>query len=151
MFPFAINHSVTEPYLDYQEGIERSLETGKPIFLLFTGKLCKNNQELGRLLDSEKVKEQLKNFVQVHLYVDDSRKLDHPYKVVRDGQEFLIQTFGDKWAHLEITKYESSRQPLIFVIDSNEAIVAGPKTYAEVSMGLDLFLFESELIYRTKK
>ena len=42
-------------------------------------------------------------------------------------------------------------QPLIFVIDSEEKIVSGPKTYEEILLGLNLFLFESELVYKQRK
>ena len=148
ILPYNKDHLI---FYDYQEGLGKASEIDKPIFLLFTGAKCKNNLEVQSLLKTEKVKDQLEKFVQIHLYVDDPTKVAEPYKVFRDGKEIIIRTVGNKWAHLEIAKFGCNKQPYMLTIDHNEKIISGPKSYEDVVFGLQKFLKESEQIYREKK
>ncbi len=105
-----------ECYKEFDEGLARARETGKPILLDFTGWACVNcrkmeeqvwsNPEVFRLLDEE--------YILVSLYVDDREPLP-------EGQEFTfrfdsgrtkrIRTVGDRWSTFQTANFGAVSQP----------------------------------------
>ena len=136
---------------DYQEGLHIAKEQNKPVFLLFTGYSCQNNEKMADLLKKSSVVNQLEKFVQVHLYVDDRTELGTPYTAMVNGEEVKIRTLGDKWAALQMQTFGTNYQPLIYVIDHEENIIGGPEKYDPIlEMGLPLFLAETAIMFDKK-
>jgi len=61
----------------------------------------------------------------VSLYVDDRKKLDHPF--MSGDQE--IATVGDKWAHFQSLNFKQSSQPLYVILNENQEILNNPVGY----------------------
>ena len=113
---------------DYYEGIEKSAESNKPIFLLFTGRTCESNLLFNELIseDDELIQLLGQEYVPVVLYVDDSTPLDQEKVVIRDGRKIVLRTRGNQWANIEISKYKHNVQPFMLVIDADENILKEP-------------------------
>ena len=61
----------------------------------------------------------MKDYVLISLYVDDKTPLKEPIKVKRsDGTERTLHTVGDKWSHLEETKFGYLAQPFYVPLDN---------------------------------
>ena len=104
---------------DLIKGTAFAKEKNLPILLDFTGHACQNcrktessvwtNDEIRPLLQTK--------FVIVSLYCDDRTPL--PAGEVRYSEiaQRQIKNVGNKWAELQIEKYQSFQQPLYVVID----------------------------------
>jgi thiol:disulfide interchange protein DsbD len=104
---------------DLIKGTAFAKEKNLPILLDFTGHACQNcrktessvwtNDEIRPLLQTK--------FVIVSLYCDDRTPL--PASEVRYSEiaQRQIKNVGNKWAELQIEKYQSFQQPLYVVID----------------------------------
>ena len=104
---------------DLIKGTAFAKEKNLPILLDFTGHACQNcrktessvwtNDEIRPLLQTK--------FVIVSLYCDDRTPL--PANEVRYSEiaQRQIKNVGNKWAELQIEKYQSFQQPLYVVID----------------------------------
>ena len=104
---------------DLKTGTEYAKAKNLPILLDFTGHACQNcrktestvwtNDEIRPLLQTK--------FVIVSLYCDDRTPL--PASEVRYSEiaKRQIKNIGNKWAEMQIEKYDSFQQPLYVVID----------------------------------
>ncbi len=121
-------NSDTSILYDYHEGIAQAKETGKPIFLLFTGRTCRGPEIINELIKTnKKITKVLKEkYVPVFLYVDDQTKLEKPYEVLRDGKRIRLKTKGNAWGHLEMNKFKHNMQPMMLIIDSDEVVLKEP-------------------------
>jgi len=121
--------SVTDPeyvYItDYDLGLAAAEETDQPIFLLFTGEMCKNNTDLKSLIsNSDKVSKLLaENYISVVLHVDDNTRLQKEQIVERDGQKITLRTKGNLWADVAVHKYGCTIQPMMVIIDVDQNIL----------------------------
>jgi len=107
-------------YFDYEQALEISKKTGKPIFLDFTGHGCVNCREMeANVWSNPKVLKYLKNnFIVTALYVDDKTELpEKDWYTSEDGR--LVKTIGKKFANLQISKYNINAQPYYVIIDAN--------------------------------
>jgi len=112
---------------NYGEGLTKAKEETKPIFLLFTTKYCENKVDIKDLAISTDVFELLnEKYVTVVLHVDDKTKLPKVENLVVDGYERQIRTEGQKWAIMEMTKFNRNDQPMITVIDFKENEIQTP-------------------------
>ena len=145
-----LSYSQPEIFHNYENGLSKAKELDKPIFLVFTGKSCKYNNELEWLFENDQqLKEVMQNkYVNIVLYVDDPTPLKNEYEIKRDDKAIKIQTLGDHWANLEITKFNSNLQPLIIIMGSDERLISKPRTFSEVGKSLKYYLIESEIKYK---
>lgn len=120
-----------EGYFDYQQALACSKQLDKPIFIDFTGWGCVNCREMeARVWSDEKVLKKMKqDFIMLALYVDDKTELPESawYKSTYDQK--IKKTIGKQNADLQITKFNNNAQPFYVIIDGNENILAGPKSY----------------------
>lgn len=58
------------------------------------------------------------DYVLISLYVDNKKKLVQPIKVTENGKDRTLRTFGDKWSHLQMTKFGALTQPFYVLIDN---------------------------------
>lgn len=118
-------------YFDYKEALAASKETGKPIFVDFTGHACVNCRKMEEYVWNKKeVLKRLKNdFIIVSLYVDERKELPENewYTSARDSK--LKKTIGQQNSDLQITKYHFAAQPQYVIIDGNEKQLSGPRFY----------------------
>jgi thiol:disulfide interchange protein len=109
---------------DYYHALEYSKKVGKPIMIDFTGKACINCRKMeAEVWSDPEVKRKLsEEFVLVSLYVDKKNELPKELQVEVDwsGSKRTLSSVGDRWSHLQNTKYQSSTQPQYWIIDGNE-------------------------------
>ncbi|MEY3498989.1 MAG: hypothetical protein RL308_658 [Bacteroidota bacterium] len=104
---------------DYEKGLAYAKSVKKPIMLDFTGFACVNCRKMENTVWGENpILPILKNeVVLISLYVDDKRELpkEQQFKSATTGE--LLETIGDKWTDLMISKYKTNTQPLYVITD----------------------------------
>ena len=104
---------------DYEKGLAYAKSVNKPIMLDFTGFACVNCRKMENTVWGEpSILPILKNeVVLISLYVDDKRELpkEQQFKSATTGE--LLETIGDKWTDLMISKYKTNTQPLYVITD----------------------------------
>ena len=118
-------------FFDYQEALEFSQKTNKPIFLDFTGFACENCRLMEHNVWSEPhILEMLrKDFIIVSLFVDSKYKLTDSADWIEDKKGNIIKQLGQKNLTIQIEKYNNAAQPLYVIINANEDILSGPIGY----------------------
>jgi thiol:disulfide interchange protein DsbD len=106
---------------DYDKGLAYAKTVNKPIMLDFTGYACVNCRKMENNVWSDpRVLSILKNeVVLISLYVDDKRDLPKSEQFTSKTTGSIIETVGDKWTDLMISKYKTNTQPLYVLSDSN--------------------------------
>ena len=103
---------------DYDKGLAYAKSVNKPLMLDFTGFACVNCRKMENTVWGETpILPILKNdLVLISLYVDDKRELPKDQQVKSATGESL-ETIGDKWTDLMISKYKTNTQPLYVITD----------------------------------
>jgi thiol:disulfide interchange protein len=103
---------------DYDKGLAYAKSVNKPIMLDFTGYACVNCRKMENTVWGEApILPILKNeVVLISLYVDDKRELPKDQQVKSSTGE-IMETIGDKWTELIISKYKTNTQPLYVITD----------------------------------
>ena len=103
---------------DYDKGLAYAKSVKKPIMLDFTGFACVNCRKMENTVWGETpILPILKNeVVLISLYVDDKREVPKDQQVKSSTGE-LLETIGDKWTDLMISKYKTNTQPLYVITD----------------------------------
>lgn len=135
-------------YADFDEGMEAALNSGKPVFLEFSGYGCVNCRKMeAAVIDKESVRNYIKdNFVTIKLMTDDRKELDAPVKVVDNGKAVELTTYGDLWSYLQRYKFGANSLPYYVVLDNKGELMSGPAYYDE-----DVDKFMNFLISGTDK
>ena len=104
---------------DYDKGLAYAKTVNKPIMLDFTGHACVNCRKMeNNVWSDERILTILKNqVVLISLYVDDKRELPTTEQFVSKTTGSRIETIGDKWTDLMISKYKTNTQPLYVLTD----------------------------------
>ena len=93
-------------------------KTGKPVIIDFTGYGCVNCRKMeAYVLDNDSVKERLKNYVFIELFVDDRQ-------VAGDGQ-----TIGDTNSRIQREQFGSNAQPYFVQLDPQGKMTAEPMAF----------------------
>lgn len=109
-------------YFDYNEALEASKKTGKPVMLDFTGINCVNCRKMETQVWSKpEVMQRLKNdFIIASLYCDYDKELlpkeERYHSKVLDSD---VETVGDRNEDIQATKFGSNSQPYYFFVDEN--------------------------------
>ena len=118
-------------YFDYAQGLACARQTGKPMFIDFTGHGCVNCREMeARVWADPKILTLLRDrFVVTALYVDDKTELpaSQHYTSTYDGK--LKTSIGKQNADFQITRYNNNAQPFYMIVDGNGKTLAGPVSY----------------------
>jgi thiol:disulfide interchange protein DsbD len=61
----------------------------------------------------------LSQFVVISLYVDDKKNLPKPETFYSNGKKLLMETYGDKWSYLEMSKFGIASQPYYVTLDND--------------------------------
>ena len=105
-------------YFDYDEALSVAKETGKPLFIDFTGHGCVNCRKMEELvLSKTKVIDILnKDYVVCVLYVDDKViKLSEPY-ITAEGD--TLEYLGQKNTYIQSKIYGYNAQPCYIIVDA---------------------------------
>lgn len=106
-------------FTEYEKGMAYAKKVNKPVLLDFTGHACVNCRKMeNNVWSDENVLEILKNeVVLISLFADDKRPLPANEQFVSKVTGASIETIGDKWTELMITKYNTNTQPLYVMVD----------------------------------
>ncbi|MBQ3716820.1 MAG: thioredoxin family protein [Paludibacteraceae bacterium] len=108
-----------EVYDDFEEGMAYARQEGKPVLVDFTGYGCVNCRKMEAfVLDNDSVKERLKNYVFIELFVD------HRLDTDNDGE-----SEGTENSRLQRERFGSNAQPFYVQLDPQGNQVADPMAF----------------------
>ena len=150
---YTTNPEQLQEWDDFEKGVAQAAQSGKPIFLEFSGYGCVNCRKMETaVMDVEEVKRNLKeNFVHIRLMVDDKANLAQPITIEHDGKKRTLNTVGDKWSYLQEVKFNSNSQPYYVVLNSKGELMSGPFVYKEDIQGFIDFLNRGKKKYGEEK
>jgi len=116
---------------NYEQALAYARQTGKPLMLDFTGQACVNCRKMeNNVWTDPQVHRLMKDsLIIVSLYVDDKRSLPEDEQYISPYSNKKITTIGDKWAEMEIYKYQSNSQPYYVLISPDEQLLNQPVAY----------------------
>ena len=151
-FSLTKHQQVTARYTSYDEARAAAAAQGKPLLIDFTGYGCVNcrKMEASVWTDDEVASLLTDDYVLVSLYVDDRKKLDKPVTVTdSDGKTTTLRTVGDRWSHLQQTRFGQLTQPLYVAITPDGQLLAKPMGFTESAQGFADWLRKGLKAYRT--
>ena len=124
---------VEAPFKDYEQGMAFAKEQQKPVIIDFTGFGCVNCRKMeAAVWTNEDVAHRLtQDYVLISLYVDDKTPLPQPIEVEVNGQKRTLRTIGDKWSHLQATKFGANTQPFYVLLDEEGKPLGPSRSYDE--------------------
>lgn len=116
---------------DYNQAIQLSKQTEKPILLDFTGYGCENCRKMEEFVWSEPEVFEILNekLIIVSLYVDDKELLPPSEQIIvtlKNGKQRQLETIGDKWSVFQQENFNSNSQPQYVLINANEELLNFP-------------------------
>lgn len=103
-----------EVFFDYEEGLAYAKQEGRPVLLDFTGYGCVNCRKMeAYVLSDDSVKERLKAYVMIELYVDDKN----------DG-------IGEKNSRIQREIYGANAQPYYIQLDKDGQKISQPYAFS---------------------
>ena len=120
-------------FTDYDEALAFARKEGRPLMVDFSGYGCVNcrKMEAAVFTDSTVADIIYNKYVFVQLFVDDRTPLSETEEVEENGKMRKLRTLGDKWSHLQATRYGANSQPFYVLIDSDGKLLAEPYSYNE--------------------
>ncbi|MBP3776695.1 MAG: thioredoxin family protein [Prevotella sp.] len=124
---------VEAPFKDYEQGMAFAKEHHKPVVIDFTGFGCVNCRKMEAAVwtDEEVARRLTQDYVLISLYVDDKTPLAQPIEVEVNGQKRTLRTIGDKWSHLQATKFGANTQPFYVLLDEEGKPLGPSRSYDE--------------------
>ncbi len=108
-----------EVFYDFEEGMAYARQENKPVLVDFTGYGCVNCRKMEAfVLANDSVKERLKNYVFIELYVDDRLDKD------ADGE-----SEGNENSRLQRERFGSNAQPLYVQLNPSGIQIAEPMAF----------------------
>ncbi len=125
---FHTQYGLTSFY-DLEEGLACAEQTGKPVFIDFTGRFCSNCKKMEAVVWSDpEVQSMLRNdFILISLYTDVNKRLPEEewYISTIDGK--VKKTIGQQNVDYEISMFNTNTVPLYVIMDSNGNVVNQPR------------------------
>ena len=120
-------------FKDYEQGMAFAREQQKPVIIDFTGFGCVNCRKMEAAVwtDEEVARRLTQDYVLISLYVDDKTPLPQPIEVEVNGQKRTLRTIGDKWSHLQATKFGANTQPFYVLLDAQGKPLGPSRSYDE--------------------
>src|SRR5574344_813752 len=115
---------------NFKEALRLSEQSGKPIFLNFTGKACVNCREMeARVLSNSRVQQILsENYIVLELYGDTRNPLPESEWVKTSGGT-LLKTDGKVNSNLLLERYGVNAMPYYLRLDSKGNPLTAPRGY----------------------
>ncbi len=123
-----------QPLHDYEEALQLSRQTNKPMLIDFTGWACVNCRRMEENVWTDpEVANLMKNeFIVVSLYVDERKRLpvteQFEFKA-SNGEMKKIITVGDKWTNFQLENFYKTSQPQYAIISPDQVALTKTKTY----------------------
>ena len=132
-FNLAPGQEVKPMFTDSEEGMLYAKEHHMPVMIDFTGYGCVNcrKMEAAVFTDTEVADIMRNKYVLIQLYVDDKTTLPEPIVVDDNGSKHKLRTVGDKWSHLQATKFDATTQPFYVLADHQGNLLEQPYSYDE--------------------
>lgn len=124
---------VEAPFKDFEQGMAFAKEQHKPVIIDFTGFGCVNCRKMEAAVwtDEEVARRLTQDYVLISLYVDDKTSLPQPIEIEVNGQKRTLRTIGDKWSHLQATKFGANTQPFYVLLDEDGKPLGPSRSYDE--------------------
>jgi thiol:disulfide interchange protein DsbD len=121
---FHLPHNIPG-YFDFEQGMARAREAGKPVFLDFTGHGCVNCREMeARVWVDPAVQSLLRDeYVVIALYSDDRTRLPETEWFTTPAGK-VLKTIGRKNSHIVNSRFGISAQPAYLLLDNNGGLLA---------------------------
>ena len=115
---------------NFKEALRLSEQSGKPIFLDFTGKACVNCREMeARVLSNSRVQQILsENYIVLELYGDTRNPLPESEWVKTSGGT-ILKTDGKVNSNLLLERYGVNAMPYYLLLDSKGTPLTAPRGY----------------------
>lgn len=114
-------------FFDYEEALSASRKAKKPLMLDFTGINCINCRKMeAQVWSNPEVMKRLKeNFIIASLYTD-AQNIYLPENEEFDSKELneRVNTVGEKFSHLQVSRYGVLAQPFYIFLDGREEKLA---------------------------
>jgi len=106
---------------NYEEGLAYAKEVNKPVLVDFTGWACVNCRRMEeRVWIEPEILNMMKNdYVVISLYVDEKKKLPKEEQYVSEITGKRVRNIGNKWADLQVSRYQVNAQPYYMLQDEN--------------------------------
>jgi len=117
-------------YFDIKEGLEAAKESGKPLFIDFTGHGCVNCREMEANVWSapEVLKRLREDYIVVALYTDDPLELpESEWVTAKNGK--IKKTMGKINLNYQEERFGVNSQPFYLLLDHNQDLLVPPKDY----------------------
>jgi thiol:disulfide interchange protein len=116
---------------DYDLALNYARSQNKPLLVDFTGWSCVNCRKMeDKVWIDPRVLNRLENdYVLVSLYVDDKTTLPENEQYVSPVTGKKVKTIGNKWSDFQISRFQSSTQPLYVLLDENEQMLIEATSY----------------------
>ncbi len=131
---FVITAGETEQHTfdSLEEAYAKAKAENKQILLDFSGYGCVNCRKMeAKVLSDERVQARLKDFIVVTLIVDDRTTLAEPITVEENGKTITLKTVGDKWSHLQRSRFKANAQPYYIQLDAEGNTISDSYAYDE--------------------
>ena len=132
-FNLLSEQEVKPMFSDYDEGLRYAKEHHMPVMVDFTGYGCVNCRKMeAAVFTDPAVADIMKNkYVLIQLYVDDKTPLPEPIEVTEQDETRKLRTVGDRWSHLQATKFGATAQPFYVLLDNEGNLLERPYSYDE--------------------
>lgn len=121
---------------DFDDGLNKSKLTNKPILLDFTGWACANCRRVEENTWSvPKVYDLINNqFILISLYVDDRSDLSNEDIIVlkdKNGNEKILDKVGEKWSAFQTLNFKNNSQPYYVLLSPELELLNKPLQYTD--------------------
>ena len=114
-----------EAFFDLDEAKAYARQTGKPVFIDFTGKTCANCREMEHYVWTDPEVKRLLNdeFVMVSLYADENTIELPEEEWVTDEKGHVLKTLGRKNLNYQKTAFNMNAQPYYVIVDADGKVL----------------------------
>ncbi len=114
-----------EAFFDLDEAKAYASQTGKPVFIDFTGKTCANCREMEHYVWSDPEVKRLLNeeFVMCSLYADENTIELPEDEWVTDEKGKVLKTLGRKNLNFQKTEYNMNAQPYYVIVNADGKVL----------------------------
>lgn len=123
----------TKIFTDYDAGMQYAREHHRPVMVDFSGYGCVNCRKMEAAVFTDSLVSDIiyNKYVFIQLFVDDRTGLNETEEVEENGKHRKLRTLGDKWSHLQATKFGANSQPFYVLLDNDGNLLAQPYSYDE--------------------
>jgi thiol:disulfide interchange protein DsbD len=116
---FSLPHGL-QGYFDYEEGLAAAKQTGKPIFIDFTGRTCKNCKKMeAEVWSDPEVLALLNRYTMIALYTDDKTELPESEWITSKIDGKVKKTIGKINYDFQAERFKTNALPYYVILDND--------------------------------